>query len=67
MVTGGGAHHPSAVVAVSDEIELRVPTARTVNAVTSGNWEGVGVQPDGGRAVTVAVLHARDGLAAEIG
>jgi hypothetical protein len=37
VVTGGGAHHPSAVVAVSDEIELRVPTARTVNAVTSGN------------------------------
>jgi hypothetical protein len=37
MVIGGCAHHPSAVVAVGDEIELRLPTARTVNAVTSGN------------------------------
>src|SRR5262245_3065128 len=69
-VTRGGAH-PSTVVALSDEIELRLPTARTVNAVTSGNWEGVGVQPDvavpAAGAVTVAVRHARDGLAADIG
>jgi C-terminal processing protease CtpA/Prc len=43
--TRGGAH-PSDVVALTEHIELRLPVARTVNPITGGNWEGVGVQPD---------------------
>src|SRR5262249_5492596 len=43
--TRGGAH-PSAVVSLTDTIELRLPVARSVNPVTGGNWESVGVQPD---------------------
>ncbi len=44
-VTRGGAH-PSTVLSLGENVELRLPTARTVNPVTGGNWEGVGVQPD---------------------
>jgi C-terminal processing protease CtpA/Prc len=44
-VTRGGAN-PSTVVSLGDNIELRLPIARTVNPATGGNWEGVGVQPD---------------------
>jgi C-terminal processing protease CtpA/Prc len=43
--TGGGAH-PVEVFALSDELEVTVPTARSVNAVTGTNWEQVGVVPD---------------------
>ena len=43
--TRGGAH-PSVMVPLTGQIELRLPVARSVNAVTSRNWEGVGVQPD---------------------
>jgi C-terminal processing protease CtpA/Prc len=43
--TGGGAH-PSQVVSLAEHIELFLPTARPVNPITGGNWEGVGVQPD---------------------
>jgi hypothetical protein len=44
-VTRGGAH-PSAVLSVGDHVELRLPVARTVNPITGGNWEAVGVAPD---------------------
>lgn len=44
-VTRGGAH-PSLVLSLREHIELRLPVARTVNAVTGSNWEAVGVQPD---------------------
>jgi C-terminal processing protease CtpA/Prc len=44
-VTRGGAH-PSAVVPVREHIELRLPVAQSVNPVTGGDWEGVGVQPN---------------------
>jgi C-terminal processing protease CtpA/Prc len=43
--TRGGAH-PSQVVSLVEHVELRLPTARTVNPITGTNWEGVGVQPD---------------------
>lgn len=43
--TRGGAH-PVESVALSDHIELRLPSARAVNPHTGGNWEGAGVQPD---------------------
>ena len=44
-ITGGGAH-PSEVVHLTDHVELRLPVARPINAVTQDNWEGVGVRPD---------------------
>jgi hypothetical protein len=37
--TRGGAH-PSKLVSLSEQIELRLPVARPVNAVTGHNWEG---------------------------
>lgn len=43
--TRGGAH-PSEVVSLAEQVELRLPTARTVNPITGRNWERVGVQPD---------------------
>ena len=43
--TRGGAH-PSTVVSLTEQIELRLPVARTVNPLTGANWEAVGVQPD---------------------
>jgi C-terminal processing protease CtpA/Prc len=44
-VTGGGAH-PSETIAIAEHVELRLPVARPVNAVTGTNWEGSGVRPD---------------------
>ena len=43
--TRGGAH-PSIMVPLTGQIELRLPVARSVYAVTGSNWEGTGVQPD---------------------
>ncbi|MCF3175986.1 S41 family peptidase [Streptomyces sioyaensis] len=43
--TRGGAH-PTERYPVTDHITVAVPKARTTNAVTGTNWEGVGVQPD---------------------
>jgi C-terminal processing protease CtpA/Prc len=43
--TGGGAH-PVVMVSLAEHVELRLPTARSVNPVTGTNWETVGVQPD---------------------
>jgi C-terminal processing protease CtpA/Prc len=43
--TRGGAH-PSAVLSLGDHVELRLPVARTVNPITGGNWEAIGVEPD---------------------
>ena len=42
--TRGGAH-PSEVVSLIDQVELRLPVARSVNPATGGNWEGSGVTP----------------------
>ena len=44
-VTRGGAH-PSAVLSLGDHVELRLPVARSVNPLTGGNWEAIGVEPD---------------------
>ena len=41
-----GRAHPSTVVSLTEQVELRLPVARTVNPVTGGNWESAGVQPD---------------------
>lgn len=43
--TRGGAH-PSTVVSLTQQVELRLPIARSVNPHTGTNWEAVGVQPD---------------------
>src|SRR5262245_55754414 len=51
--TRGGAH-PSVMVPLTGQIELRLPVARSVNAVTGANWEGVGVRPD----IAVPAVHA---------
>jgi C-terminal processing protease CtpA/Prc len=43
--TVGGAH-PVDEFPVTDGISIRVPVARSINAVTGTNWEGQGVTPD---------------------
>ncbi|PJI93540.1 S41 family peptidase [Luteimicrobium subarcticum] len=43
--TGGGAH-PRDAFDLGLHLQLHVPTARSVNAVTGTNWEGTGVVPD---------------------
>jgi hypothetical protein len=43
--TGGGAH-PVEVFDLSDDLEVSVPIARSVNVVTGANWEQIGVIPD---------------------
>lgn len=43
--TRGGAH-PTDRHAVTEHITIAVPAARTINAVTGSNWEGIGVRPD---------------------
>ncbi|MGY5130424.1 S41 family peptidase [Streptomyces nigrescens] len=47
--TPRGGAHPTDRHPVTEHITVTVPTARTTNAVTGTNWEGVGVRP--GRAV----------------
>lgn len=48
--------------AVTEHITVTVPTARTTNAVTGTNWEGVGVRPDravaAGKALEMAHQEA---------
>jgi C-terminal processing protease CtpA/Prc len=44
-VTRGGAH-PSTVVSLGNNVELRLPIARSISPVTGGDWEAVGVAPD---------------------
>ncbi|MDT8914668.1 S41 family peptidase [Amycolatopsis sp. PS_44_ISF1] len=43
--TGGGAH-PVEAFRLTDVLELHLPVARSVNAITGTNWEQLGVQPD---------------------
>jgi len=43
--TGGGAH-PYENVKVDRHFVLGLPTARSVNPITGGNWQGTGVEPD---------------------
>ncbi len=44
-VTGGGAH-PGEFFRLASHFEAFIPTARSINAVTGGNWEGKGVIPN---------------------
>ena len=43
--TRGGAHSVD-LYKIDDNFEIYIPTARAVNPVTGGNWEGTGVIPD---------------------
>ena len=43
--TRGGAH-PVDVYQIHPHFDIRVPTARAINPITSTNWEGNGVAPD---------------------
>jgi C-terminal processing protease CtpA/Prc len=43
--TGGGAH-PFKYRQVDSRFVLSLAEGRSVNPVTGGNWQGVGVQPD---------------------
>lgn len=56
--TRGGAH-PSEVVSLTPQIELRLPVARALNPITGSNWEAVGVQPDIPAQATDALEVAR--------
>lgn len=44
-VTGGGAH-PFAYRRVHAHFAVDVPEGRSINPITGGNWQGVGVKPD---------------------
>lgn len=59
--TLGGAH-PVAALHLTDTLQVNIPMARSVNAVTATNWEGTGVTPDlhsrAADALTVAVEAA---------
>ncbi|HET6362663.1 MAG TPA: DUF4440 domain-containing protein [Gemmatimonadota bacterium] len=44
-VTGGGAH-PGAWFPIDDRFALFIPLSRYVSAVSGGDWEGTGVEPD---------------------
>ncbi len=43
--SGGGAH-PFVYRRISDHYVLSLPEARSINPITGGDWEGVGVTPD---------------------
>lgn len=43
--TGGGAH-PRRAFRLTDTLEAHIPVASSVNTMTGGNWEHVGVTPD---------------------
>jgi tetratricopeptide (TPR) repeat protein len=43
--TKGGAHSVD-LFKIDDRFEIYIPTARAINPITGGNWEGTGVIPD---------------------
>jgi C-terminal processing protease CtpA/Prc len=59
--TRGGAH-PTGYYPLTEHITVTVPYARSINPVTGGDWEGVGVAPDLAvpvdEALDVAYQHA---------
>jgi len=59
--TRGGAH-PTGYYPLTEHISATVPYARSINPVTGGDWEGVGIAADipvpAGEAFDVAYQHA---------
>jgi len=45
LKTAGGAN-PGYTFSVNDQFNIFIPTGRSINPVTSTNWEGIGVEPD---------------------
>ena len=64
--TGGGAH-PYEFRRVHPHFALDLPEGRSVNPITGGNWQGVGVQPDvevpADQALERAIGLAKDAIA----
>lgn len=62
-VSGGGAH-PFEYVPLTDHYVLWSVTARSINPITKGNWQGVGVKPDievdADSALGAALAHLRE-------
>jgi len=56
-VSGGGAN-PTGGVPLGHQFIASIPNASAVNAVTGGNWEGVGVKPDVAVAPEEALTEA---------
>jgi retinol-binding protein 3 len=56
--TRGGAH-PGGFEQLNDHFAVFVPTGRTINARTGGNWEGVGIKVDYPVAASDAVKTAQ--------
>ena len=44
--TTGGAANPGAPIAVDGDLVAFISTGQSINPITHGNWEGVGVKPD---------------------
>ncbi len=65
-VSGGGAH-PFEYLPIDPHFVLWSVTARSINPITGGNWQSVGVQPDilvsADKALHVALEHARREMA----
>ena len=65
-VTGGGAH-PFAYRRVHPHFALDVPEGKSINPITGGNWQGVGVKPDvavpADQALDRALALAREAIA----
>jgi hypothetical protein len=61
-VTGGGAH-PGRIVPLPHGLRAFVPSGRSINPITKGDWEGTGVKPDvpiaSDQALETAVALAR--------
>jgi hypothetical protein len=63
--TKGGAHSVD-LYQIGDRFEIYLSTARAINPVTGGNWEGVGVVPDV-RVAEAAALETAVALARKAG
>jgi hypothetical protein len=65
-VTGGGAH-PYEYRRVHPHFALDLPEGRSINPITGGNWQGVGVRPDvevaADQALERALELAREAIA----
>jgi hypothetical protein len=68
--TGGGAHLVRGVE-INAHFGIGVPSGRPINAITKGNWEGTGVEPDvkipADLALAKAHLMAIEKLRSDIG
>ncbi len=65
--SGGGAH-PFAYRAITPRFVISLPESRSINPITGGDWQGVGVRPDvetpADEALDVALRLAQEAIAA---